>query len=358
MGPSMNGKTTKRRPALKDGEKSPGDTAREFERSDSDEIEEVDEKKDEGRRKRAHAEDSQDELYPKASRPSEEVDDSEWTEDIHKEFVEAIYEIGLRNSSPAVILENMTQKSNTITSERVKSKLQKYRNNREKSRQEFMEEYEAFLHRVKAIESAGGAAGGAASPGAILELMGSNSLVGGDAAAFLSYAVMKEKEMAQSGDNEGSVLSTTLLKKGALEFVENFCGAGISFPQLTEAEKKSSLGVSMTFVMGLFLSVTQHVMRERAKAEQGRSNAEEPPTPEQREVNVDTSFGSYNPSAQPAEAKRSAKVSFSLDQAVQFARYPMHQYVPALSTEIVGSSRDTSQKNLVSPITACDSEMI
>eukprot|EP00537_Pseudo-nitzschia_pungens_P003280 CAMPEP_0172363250 /NCGR_PEP_ID=MMETSP1060-20121228/6667_1 /TAXON_ID=37318 /ORGANISM="Pseudo-nitzschia pungens, Strain cf. cingulata" /LENGTH=247 /DNA_ID=CAMNT_0013085959 /DNA_START=51 /DNA_END=791 /DNA_ORIENTATION=+ len=78
----------------------------------------------------------------------------EWTEEQHREFVASIFDIGLKNASPAVILENMTQKVESITSERVKSKLQKYRSekNREKSREEFMDEYCQFLEHVGSLQ--------------------------------------------------------------------------------------------------------------------------------------------------------------------------------------------------------------
>lgn len=193
-------------------------------------------------------------------------DEDDWSEDLHSKFVDAIFEIGLRNASPAIILENMTQKPESITSERVKSKLQKYRNNKDKSKQEFLDEYMAFLHRAKAIECTGGASRGASAASSLLEMMGSKKLLGGDAAAFLSYAVMKEGEV-KSDDSEGPVLSNELVRNGSLDYVENFAGAVVPFPELTDAEKKSSLGVSMTFVMGLFLSMTQHLKSERATQE-------------------------------------------------------------------------------------------
>ena len=75
----------------------------------------------------------------KVAKRDEDVQEEEWDDTLHKMFVASIYEIGLKNSSPAVILENMAQKPKTITSERVMSQLQKYRNNREKSKQEFMD---------------------------------------------------------------------------------------------------------------------------------------------------------------------------------------------------------------------------
>eukprot|EP00934_Nitzschia_sp_Nitz4_P002172 Nitzschia sp. Nitz4//scaffold128_size63911//8563//9402//NITZ4_006213-RA/size63911-processed-gene-0.127-mRNA-1//-1//CDS//3329534814//2172//frame0 len=191
--------------------------------------------------------------------------DEGWNDELHKEFVSAIFETGLRNASPAVILENMTKKLQSITSERVKSKLQKYRNNKDKSRQEFLEQYDAFMGKLRALGFAGVGTKADKSPLGMLEMLGSNELLGGDVAAYLSFAVMKEDITERDGDP--SALSSEILQKGALEYVDDFSGTGIPFPELTESEKTSSLGISMTFVFGLFMSLTQHLMRERAMHE-------------------------------------------------------------------------------------------
>jgi SHAQKYF class myb-like DNA-binding protein len=268
----------------------------------------------------------------------------EWDEETHKLFAEAIYDIGLRNSSPAVILENMVHQPKMITSERVKSKLQKYRNHREKSKQEFMEEYDSFIRKAKAIETSGG--GGSATPGAMLEMMGSSDLFGGDAAAFLSYAVMKEREIKQGG---GSVLSTSMLKKGALEYVDNFSGSGITFPTLTEEEKQSSLGVSMTFIMGLFLSMTQHIMKERARAE-GQAGAfppdESSPVPQFASAPQVLPNEVYDMAGHQMGGKQPATTTpFSLDQAAQqYVRPPGQQLMPMLPPGAVQSGQNTGGK--------------
>ena len=43
--------------------------------------------------------------------------DNEWDEDLHRQFVSAVFEVGLRNASPAVILENMFSKSKHFKTE-------------------------------------------------------------------------------------------------------------------------------------------------------------------------------------------------------------------------------------------------
>ena len=269
-------------------------------------------------------------------------DRAEWGEEMHKMFVAAIYEVGLRNSSPAVILENMTQKPKAITSERIKSKLQKYRNNRVKSKQEFMEDYSSFLHRAHAIECAGGAGGTVAPPVALLEMMGSSKLLGGDAAAFLSYAVMKEGEDNQEGGTEGSALSTRFLRKGAMDYIENFAGASIPFPELSEEEKKTSLGVSMTFVMGLFLSMTQHLMMERASTEkmtntESNLNLKLKASPSQSSATeAATIICDQTANSGQSDSKRSSKVSFSVDKAGQYHSFESTQN----SNGVPSSARD------------------
>jgi len=230
---------------------------------------------------------------------------SVWNEEQHKNFVSSIFKIGLKNASPAIILENMTHKNveTVITSERVKSKLQKYRSNKnnEKSKQEFMTNYGEFLERIKSVQAATAANGGGRPGGAsassdpvlskLLEDIGSSNsgnnkqlLLGGDVAGYLTYCVMKEnKEQSNKNCVEGqssannnrsssctssaAVLPTNVLQKGAREYVDNYAGCAMQFPILTQIEKKSSLGIAMTFIAGLFLTMSQHLTRERARAE-------------------------------------------------------------------------------------------
>jgi SHAQKYF class myb-like DNA-binding protein len=228
--------------------------------------------------------------------------DDVWSEEQHKHFVASIFEIGLKNASPAVILENMTQKLETITSERVKSKLQKYRSNKnkEKSKEEFMTNYCDFLQRIKSIQAAnpstrsgignhhhhhqGIADATSFDPilSKVLDEIGSSApdneqiLLSGDVAGYLTYCVMKENKQTKKTEGQSSangatsstsVLPTNVLRKGARDYVDNYAGCAMQFPVLTDIEKKSSLGIAMTFIAGLFLTMSQHLTRERARAE-------------------------------------------------------------------------------------------
>ncbi len=121
-------------------------------------------------------------------------EEEDWGTKIHRSFVSAIYEVGLKHASPSVILEHMSEHPETINSERVKSHLQKYRSKRERSKQEFMDEYDSWIQKALTLEGLRGAdsAGMAPSPLAALEMMGKDKLAAGGLAAFLSYSVMME----------------------------------------------------------------------------------------------------------------------------------------------------------------------
>jgi SHAQKYF class myb-like DNA-binding protein len=60
-----------------------------------------------------------------------------WPDELHRDFVSAVFDVGLKHSSPSAILSQMPEHEG-ITTERIKSHLQKYRVHRAKSKSEFM----------------------------------------------------------------------------------------------------------------------------------------------------------------------------------------------------------------------------
>ncbi|KAE9284211.1 hypothetical protein PF008_g27214 [Phytophthora fragariae] len=64
-----------------------------------------------------------------------------WQEDLHLRFVAAIFDLGLKNASPKAVLPLMQASDPDLglTTEQLKSHLQKYRINHERSRREFQE---------------------------------------------------------------------------------------------------------------------------------------------------------------------------------------------------------------------------
>ena len=192
-----------------------------------------------------------------------------WSESTHRMFVEAIYQVGIKHASPSVILENMTLSDEAVTSERVKSHLQKYRKNKKKSKEEFMREYESWMQKALAVGAAGGGNAVLASPVALIEMMGMGNLLGGDVAALLAYSTMAEDShrTASSGIQPDATLSMIQSGHDVARFVT---GAKIPFPTLSEEERRSFLGTSIGHVVSLFYSMTQYIMSEReAKKKEG-----------------------------------------------------------------------------------------
>ena len=168
-----------------------------------------------------------------------------WNSDLHRSLVEAIFDVGLKQASPSIILEYMTQADDLVTSERVKSHLQKYRNNKDKSQAEFMAEYDSWMRRAMTV----GAAGGSRT---IAEMVaGSAKLLGGDAAAYLSYSTIMEGE-----DREAAATS-------GFDGAKVLTGARIPFPELTEEERRTPLGMSIGHVIALFYSMSQTLLKRR-----------------------------------------------------------------------------------------------
>jgi SHAQKYF class myb-like DNA-binding protein len=69
-----------------------------------------------------------------------------WPDQKHREFVSAVFDVGLKSSTPSLILAAMRSAETftpEMTTERIKSHLQKFRVHRVKSREEFLRSYEA-----------------------------------------------------------------------------------------------------------------------------------------------------------------------------------------------------------------------
>lgn len=209
-----------------------------------------------------------------------------WPEDLHRDFVSAIFDVGLKHASPSAILEQMP-KHPQITTERIKSHLQKYRLHRVKSKKEFISSYEGSLRSfqsrggVKGVKSlAGGemvahltyttstdaptgtddptssasASDAAAGSASVTPVAGSkDGVVDGSAAAASDMAPGAAVRDANKGDAPHLSPSSSSDDKAAL-----------MLPQLTEAEKQSPIGSAMGYLMGLFFSLKQQLMIQRS----------------------------------------------------------------------------------------------
>lgn len=64
-----------------------------------------------------------------------------WSEDLHRRFLATIFDIGLRQAKPKLLLD-MLQLPEGLTTEHIKSHLQKYRKNSKKTRELFMAQFD------------------------------------------------------------------------------------------------------------------------------------------------------------------------------------------------------------------------
>jgi SHAQKYF class myb-like DNA-binding protein len=202
-----------------------------------------------------------------------------WPDDLHRDFVAAIFDVGLKHASPATILEHMPPHEQ-ITSERVKSHLQKYRLHRIKSKKDFLASYDACLTN---IQQEGGSSG-------------VRSMSGGDVAAYVMHSALHEKDFsAMPPTNKPAALRGPATVEREEQNADHPQKANLqdilTLPRLTEAEKQSPLGASIGYLMGLFFSLKQQVMAQRAA--QAAAQSVIPPTAIDSEAGSSTIFDSF-----------------------------------------------------------------
>ncbi|KAG7392742.1 hypothetical protein PHYPSEUDO_014229 [Phytophthora pseudosyringae] len=104
-----------------------------------------------GRRRKADAAAAtgEDKPPPKQRKYERKTKRFIWPDDLHRLFVAAIFDVGLKNASPKALLALMEAAgpNSGLTTEHLKSHLQKYRLNYERSRMEFLEYYDRSAKR-------------------------------------------------------------------------------------------------------------------------------------------------------------------------------------------------------------------
>lgn len=206
-----------------------------------------------------------------------------WPDELHRDFVSAVFDVGLKHSSPSTVLEHMP-KHPQITSERIKSHLQKYRVHRVKSKQEFMSSYEASLRKCKA-------SGG-------FHTAKKKTLSDGETAAHLSHSVLNDTADPSSSNAATSGAAACVgnkkhggsvkLEPGAPQNTSSSIQGpamgplpgheALMLPKLTESEKTSPIGASMGYLLGLFFSLKKQLLAQRAmEAKQPSTVISDPP---------------------------------------------------------------------------------
>jgi SHAQKYF class myb-like DNA-binding protein len=243
-----------------------------------------------------------------------------WPEDLHRDFVSAIFDVGLKHSSPSTIMEHMP-KHEEITTERIKSHLQKYRLHRVKSKKEFISSYEASLRNFQQSQN-----------------NSSNNLVSGGAevAAHLTASnIGTNKVNTGTGSKEGApnnVLATVTSadpnqkQQQQLHQSQNNSDGNDSLmlPQLTEAEKSSPIGAAMGYLMGLFFSLKQQLMIQRsleAAGEKAKGNVLFSPSTAAMTPIGSSNIAPNDPSSAATAAAVAAGVEFAADGNMQQSQH-------------------------------------
>jgi SHAQKYF class myb-like DNA-binding protein len=65
-----------------------------------------------------------------------------WTDELHRIFMASIFDVGLRQAKPKIILQNMGESPEGLTTEHIKSHLQKYRFNSKRTKELFLKQFE------------------------------------------------------------------------------------------------------------------------------------------------------------------------------------------------------------------------
>ena len=175
-----------------------------------------------------------------------------WPEDLHRDFVSAIFDVGLKQSSPATVLEQMPAHEQ-ITTERIKSHLQKYRLHRQKSKKEFMSSYTATMQKLNAEG-----------------LKDVASLAGGQVAGHLTYAALTQPDPPIDEDQPPLAGQRSLATPPGQPALQDM----IVLPRLTESEKQSPMGSSLGYLLGLFFSLKEQLDRQRQQKEVAAAEAE------------------------------------------------------------------------------------
>ncbi|KAL7551953.1 hypothetical protein ACHAWF_015878, partial [Thalassiosira exigua] len=184
-----------------------------------------------------------------------------WPDELHRDFVSAIFDVGLKHSSPSAIMEFMSPNPD-VTSERVKSRLQKYRLNREKSRKEFMASYDSALEEFRKRQQQ-------MQPGEQEDSDTGGSFSCGEAAALCTHATISDARIGGSGSSsrEESQRSTPIAVPGPTSISnQNSEGAAVGalhMPLLTAQEKDGPLGQAFGHLIGVFQSLVQQLEDSR-----------------------------------------------------------------------------------------------
>jgi SHAQKYF class myb-like DNA-binding protein len=201
-----------------------------------------------------------------------------WSEPLHRSFVGAVLEVGLQHASPAVIMQGMHQVPSDVTSERVKSHLQKYRKNKDKNKEDFLEEYDAWMRHAKRVGSLPDPTPATAHPPgtSVAPVRQPSRLHAGDQAASLSWSVLNEGKTNASASPSATV-SLPHTFQPSMAKVDTKNQQSFSFAIPTEAELATPLGASIAQLLAVFPPMVQCLMDDREANREMTITSSHPP---------------------------------------------------------------------------------
>lgn len=146
-----------------------------------------------------------------------------WDDLLHRRFVGAIFDFGTRHATPKALFQLMQPAPSHMTSDHIKSHLQKYRANYGRSRDAFLLEYERALResraRAQEIELRTGVTpfppGFSTFPVQMPPHMQSGAQPAHNMAGDLPASVRATLEKSKSGPNEGDYGVQAIMQGGA-----------------------------------------------------------------------------------------------------------------------------------------------
>ena len=189
-----------------------------------------------------------------------------WPDDLHGSFVSAIFEVGLKHATTSSLLEYTkssmsstcgSKEEEAVDLDQIKKYLQKYRQSRPKSQYDFMES--VIKQKITFAYETG---------------KKSNLPIAGATAAYLSHEIMSSegvgdqmKELSYHASTtrpqeEGVVHNSVIDQPINLDSVITSDGY-LMLPQLTDAEKRTPIGVSLGYFLGIFLSLRSQIWAEQ-----------------------------------------------------------------------------------------------
>ena len=242
----------------------------------------------------------------KATQAEDETNIKPFTEMEHRALVYAIFNVGLNNSSPRAISDNMSSKIkatySALSLEKIKSKLQKYRKSKATNTEKFMQLYDTTLARLLneyPIEQIADAA----TPISESRTQNRSS---GEVAAYLTHAILSagiydhatdatdhdkaelshETPLERTFDSFSPIMDqkpkTSRQETDAQPFQPDWPqvtplhmtpnealphnGRGLEVPALTAQERTSPIGVQFEYFLGLFNSLRADIYQSRAAA--------------------------------------------------------------------------------------------